>query len=110
VVRRIVSQVLEARPPVPLCLNVNIPMGRPEEIKGIKVCRQCRGYWREDFFCRQNPFGRDYFWLTGSFKNAEPDATDTDDWALAHCYVSVVPIQVDLTNHEQVTSIGGILR
>jgi 5'-nucleotidase len=109
VVREIISGILEARPPVPLCLNVNIPAGHPDEIKGIKVCRQCRGFWREDFFCRRNPLGRDYFWLTGSFKNAEPDATDTDEWALAHGYVSVVPIQVDLTDHRQVASLGKFL-
>jgi 5'-nucleotidase len=109
IVREIIAGILDALPPVPLCLNVNIPVGRPEDLKGIKVCRQCRGFWREDFFCRQNPLGRDYFWLTGSFKNAEPDATDTDEWALAHNYVSVVPIQVDLTDHKQVTSLGKIL-
>ncbi len=109
ITREIVEGILTAKPPVPLCLNVNIPVGRPEDIKGIKVCRQCRGHWREEFFCRQNPFGRDYYWLTGAFKNAEPRATDTDEWALAHGYASVVPIQVDLTNHEQLAPLGKIL-
>jgi 5'-nucleotidase len=109
VVHKIVAAILESRPPVPLCLNVNIPVARPDEIRGIRVCRQCLGYWREEFFCRKNPFGRDYFWLTGDFKNAEPDASDTDEWALAHNYVSVVPIQVDLTNHEQLTPLANIL-
>ncbi len=109
VAAEIVAGILESKPPVPLCLNVNVPVARPEDIKGIKVCRQCRGHWREEFFCRKNPLGRDYFWLTGAFKNAEPDATDTDEWALAHGYVSVVPIQVDLTDHAQVASLGKIL-
>ncbi len=107
--RRIVGGILEARPEVPLCLNVNVPVGRPEEIRGVRVCRQCRGHWREEFFCRRNPWGRDYYWLTGEFKNAEPDATDTDEWALANGYVSVVPIQVDLTNHEQIAPLGAVL-
>jgi 5'-nucleotidase len=109
VAHEIVKGILEANPPVPLCLNVNVPVARPEDIKGIKVCRQCRGYWREEFFCRKNPWGRDYFWLTGSFNNSEPDAVDTDDWALAHGYVSVVPIQVDLTDHKQLTPLSKIL-
>lgn len=109
VARQIVEGILESKPAVPLCLNVNVPVARPEDIKGIKVCRQCRGYWREEFFCRKNPLGRDYFWLTGAFKNAEPDATDTDEWALAHGYVSVVPIQVDLTDHRQLAPLGKIL-
>ncbi len=107
--REIISDIIENRPAVPLCLNVNIPVGRPHEIKGIKVCRQCRGYWREEFFCRKDPRGKDYFWLTGEFQNAEPEARDTDEWALANMYVSVVPIQVDLTNHAQVASLGAVL-
>jgi 5'-nucleotidase len=107
--REIVERILAEKPAVPLCLNVNIPVGRPEEIKGIRVCRQCKGYWREDFFCRTSPFGRNYFWLTGSFKNSEPDATDTDAWALANGYVSVVPIQVDLTSHAQIAPLGKVL-
>lgn len=109
VAHEIVGRILESRPPAPLCLNVNIPVGRPEDIKGIKVCRQCRGYWREDFFNRRSPFGREYFWLTGSFKNAEPEATDTDARALEHGYVSVVPVQVDLTDHTRIAPLGAIL-
>jgi 5'-nucleotidase len=109
VARRVVEGILTGKPAVPLCLNVNIPVGRPEDIKGLRVCRQCRGYWREEFFCRQNPLGRDYYWLTGAFQNAEPNATDTDEWALANGYASIVPIQVDLTNHAQLSPLGAIL-
>ncbi len=109
IVQRIAGAILEHKPALPLCLNVNIPVGRPEDLAGIKVCRQCRGYWKEEFFIRKNPAGRDYFWLTGDFQNHEPDATDTDEWALAHGFVSVVPIQIDLTNHAQVTSLGKFL-
>lgn len=104
--RRIIANILESKPELPLCLNVNIPVGKPSELKGIRVCRQCKGYWREEFFCRQDPRGKDYFWLTGAFQNAEPAATDTDEWALANGYVSVVPIQVDLTDSGQVSSLG----
>jgi 5'-nucleotidase len=109
VAAQVVSSILESKPATPLCLNVNVPVARPEDIKGIRVCRQCRGHWREDFFCRQNPWGRDYYWLTGRFQNAEPNATDTDEWALAHGYASIVPIQVDLTNHTQLAPLGKIL-
>ena len=71
------------------------------EIKGIKACRQNRGFWREEFERRQDPRGQDYYWLTGYFHNTEPGAQDTDEWALDHGYVSIVPIQVDLTNYRQ---------
>ncbi|MDR0907005.1 MAG: 5'/3'-nucleotidase SurE [Rikenellaceae bacterium] len=105
-VSRIAGAVLDARPALPLCLNVNIPVGRPSEIKGAKVCRQARGAWREGFLQRQDPRGKEYFWLTGEFQDAEPEATDTDQWALTHGYVSIVPIQVDLTNHSQLAPLS----
>jgi 5'-nucleotidase len=105
-VGQIVGAVLKARPALPLCLNVNIPVGRPDQIRGVKVCRQARGSWREGFFRRQDPRGKEYFWLTGEFHNAEPDATDTDQWALTHGYVSVVPVQVDLTDYGQLAPLG----
>ena len=85
----------------PLCLNVNVPNLPAEQIRGIMPCRQNRGYWREVFERRQDPRGHDYYWLCGYFENPEPEATDTDEWALKNGYVSVVPIQVDLTNYEQ---------
>ena len=85
----------------PLCLNVNVPNLPAEQIRGIMPCRQNRGYWREVFERRQDPRGHDYYWLCGYFENTEPEATDTDEWALKNGYVSVVPIQVDLTNYEQ---------
>lgn len=108
VAREICSRILESKPALPLCLNVNIPRLRPEQIKGTRVCRQCRGYWKEEFFVRKNPAGRDYFWLTGEFLNHEPQAQDTDEWALANGYVAIVPVQIDLTDHRQVSSLGGI--
>ncbi len=91
---------------LPMCLNVNIPAGPAQEIKGIRVCRQNKGYWREEFERRTDPHGRDYYWLTGNFFNQEEHATDTDEYALAHGYVSVVPIQIDLTHYSQLDSLG----
>lgn len=105
---RIIGRVLHAGI-APLCLNVNVPKGKPDEIKGMRVCRQNRGYWREEFFCRQDPRGKDYYWLCGSFFNQEPQAEDTDEWALAHGYVSVVPIQVDLTNYARMKQLKELL-
>ena len=99
---QMIGQILEKPIELPLCLNVNIPIGRPEEIKGVRVCRQSKGYWKEEFYCRKDPRGRDYYWLTGNFQNDEPDAPDTDEWALKHGYISVVPIQVDMTDYQQI--------
>jgi len=85
--------------PEGICLNVNIPSMPESEIKGIKICRQAKGNWREEFEKRKDPMGRTYYWLTGLFQNQEPEACDTDEWALANGFVSVVPVSVDMTAH-----------
>jgi 5'-nucleotidase len=78
-------------------LNVNIPYLTIDKIKGIRMCRQTMGYWQEEFERRTDPSGRDYYWLTGQFFNHEPDAADTDEWALKNNYIAVVPIRTDMT-------------
>ena len=108
--RRIVGEVLARNRQLPLCLNVNVPAGRPETIRGMRLCRQNRGFWREEFYRREDPRGRAYYWLTGDFVNAEPEAEDTDEWALAHGYVSVVPVQVDMTDYGQLEALRSVLR
>ena len=66
---------------------------------------QNRGFWREEFYRHEDPRGREYFWLTGEFVNGEPEATDTDEWALTNKYVAVVPVQVDLTDYRQLKNL-----
>lgn len=97
---RIVMKKLASEPlPAGVCLNVNIPATEREKIKGIRICRQSRGNWKEEFEKRKDPMGKTYYWLTGFFNNHEPDSVDTDEWALANNYVSVVPVSVDMTAH-----------
>lgn len=102
--------MLEHPAPLPLCLNVNIPAGAPETIRGIRVCRQAQGLWREQFVCRQDPHGRDYLWLTGEFVNDEHGAEETDEWALTHGYVSVQPVQADQTDYRRMEEMRRLLR
>lgn len=99
--REIIKSVLERNSNPRLCLNVNIPDLPLSEIKGVKVCRQTKGFWREDFTKRHAPDGREYYWLIGAFTNEEPHAEDNDEWALANGYVAVVPVKVDLTDYRQ---------
>ena len=101
-IQSIIGLVLENSLPNEICLNVNIPNGA---IKGVKICRQALGYWREEFEPRQDKNGSTGYWLTGEFVNQEPDAEDTDDWALANGYVSIVPTTVDLSNKEYINAI-----
>jgi 5'-nucleotidase len=99
-IRLIVKNALKHGINPDTCLNVNIPKLPFEEIKGIRVCRQNKGVWREEFDKRRDPNNREYYWLTGEFYNLEPEAEDTDEWALHHQYISIVPVQVDLTAYK----------
>lgn len=96
--RRIVELTLKKTLDKHLVLNVNIPAVKEELIKGIKICRQAYAKYEEDFLERKDPGGKKYYWLTGKFKNMDK-GTDTDVWALKNNYVSVVPVQFDLTNY-----------
>lgn len=100
--RKIIAQILENGLAHNSLLNVNIPKGK---MNGIKVCRQANAKWEEEFDKRQDPHGRDYYWLTGKFVNKDK-GQDTDEWALAHGYVSVVPVQFDLTAHHGIKFIN----
>ncbi|MDR1416680.1 MAG: 5'/3'-nucleotidase SurE [Prevotellaceae bacterium] len=84
-----------------ICLNVNVPALPLQEIKGVKFCRQANGTWEEGYDQRADPYGGKYFWLSGRYSNNEPDATDTDEWALSNGYVSVVPVQPDMTSYKE---------
>jgi 5'-nucleotidase len=97
--RLIVEQVLNKKLDKHLCLNVNIPAMPPNLIKGFKVCRQAYAKYEEDFDERADPHGKKYYWLTGEFVNFDK-GKDTDVWALKNGYVSVVPVQFDLTNYQ----------
>lgn len=98
-IEKIIEQTLKNKMPKGVCLNVNIPKLTADVIKGIKVVRQAKANWVERFDERKDPYGREYYWLTGEFVNFEPEALDTDEWALSNGYISVVPTQADLTAH-----------
>ena len=103
--RMVAKQILDHGMPPATLLNVNVPNLPLAEIKGVKVCRQANAKWEEEYIQRQDPFGRDYYWLTGKFVNHD-QGTDTDEWALANDYVSIVPVQYDLTAHHGISHIN----
>ena len=107
-VRTIVRAVLENGLPDNVALNVNIPRLPFAEIKGMRVCRQARARWMDSFDKRVDPRGRPYWWLTGIFE-CENAPTDSDEWALANGYVSVVPVKPDFTCHEAAEQIAQLL-
>ena len=91
--------------PKGVVLNVNIPSVRKSDIKGVKICRQAMAYWIEEFDKRKNPFGQEYYWLTGKFIN-EDLGEDTDEWALNNNFISIVPVKFDLTAHHAIKGLN----
>ncbi len=102
---KVITQVLKYGLEDNTLLNVNVPKVKLEELEGIKICRQAMAKWEEEFDARKDPHGREYYWLTGKFVNNDK-GEDTDEWALAHKYVSVVPVQYDLTAHQGIAFIN----
>lgn len=96
-VDKVVSYVLERGLPKDVCLNVNFP--EVSSLRGVRVCRMSRGQWTNEWVSAHHPRTEGYFWLAGDFENLEPEATDTDCWALAQGYAAITPIQLDLTAH-----------
>jgi 5'-nucleotidase len=104
-VKQITMEVLTNKLPEGVVLNVNIPKLSKNDIKGIKICRQAKAIWEERFDKRQTPMGKDYYWLSGEFVNLDK-GEDTDEWALANGYISIVPVQYDLTAHHAIQTLN----
>lgn len=98
-IKVIASQVLANGLQPGTLLNINFPKGA--DIKGIKICRQANAKWAEEFDERVDPNKRNYYWLTGVFQNYD-NGQDTDVWALENGYVSMVPVQFDMTAHHAI--------
>ena len=104
-IKNICAKVLANKLPDGICLNVNFPKLPKEEIKGLKICRQAKAMWEEKFDKRKTPQGKDYYWLTGEFVNQDK-GEDTDEWALQNGYISVVPVQFDMTAHHAIQQLN----
>ncbi|MET0637101.1 MAG: 5'/3'-nucleotidase SurE [Chitinophagaceae bacterium] len=96
--RIIVEKMLKTKLEKHTVLNVNIPALPVELVKGIRICKQAYAKYEEDFVERTDPTGRKYYWLTGEFVNFDK-GKDTDVYALANGYVSIVPVQFDMTHY-----------
>lgn len=90
-----------------MLLNVNIPKMGVDQIKGIKICRQSKAGWKEEFQEGVDPRGQKYYWLTGTFVHDDP-GTD-DDWtALESGFVTVVPVSSDMTDYQAIVSLESL--
>lgn len=105
IAKKTARNILENGLPKGVLLNVNIPKIKKDELKGIRICRQALAKWEEDFDERKDPNGKPYFWLTGKFVNYD-NGNDTDEWALENGFVSIVPVQFDLTAHNAIAYLN----
>ncbi|MCK9159333.1 MAG: 5'/3'-nucleotidase SurE [Bacteroidaceae bacterium] len=94
-IRKITSMILKSGLPPLVCLNVNFP--DIKEFNGVRVCEQAKGIWTKEWESCQRGVDANYFWLSGSFTDKEPDNEKSDHWALEHGYVAITPTTVDVT-------------
>ncbi len=104
-IEKIITKVLENGLGQGTSLNVNFPVVEAEPIKGVKICRTAVGFWAEEFIPANHPHNKPVFWLSGGFTNLEPDAEDTDDFAIQSNYVSVTPVKVDFTDYKSIKQL-----
>jgi 5'-nucleotidase len=104
VARKIAQRVLKGGLTPGLLLNVNIPDLAFTDIKGMMITRQAKSKWEESFAERTDPFNRTYYWLSGKFINLDSGET-TDVYAVENGWVSITPIQHDLTAYSALESL-----
>jgi 5'-nucleotidase len=82
---------------------VNFP--DTDKFKGVRICRMAYGTWYDEAVKQRHPRGYDYWWMVGKYKNDEPEAEDTDNWAVNHGYIAVTPTKIDVTAYEAMESL-----
>lgn len=99
-IRKIVRKVLDDGLPKGVCLNVNFPV--VDQFKGVRICRMALGTWDNEVVKCRHPRGYDYWWMVGRYTNDEPEAENTDNWALRHGYIAITPTKIDITSYEMI--------
>lgn len=102
VARKLASKVLEEGLPKGICLNVNVPSGK---VDGIRITTQTQGKWVNEYHRSKDGIENEVFWMTGNFENWETDNDNSDEWALANGYASVVPVKIDMTAHDLISEL-----
>jgi 5'-nucleotidase len=104
-VREMTLRVLDEGLPKGACLNINFPKGG--DYAGVKVCRMAYGTWYNETEQHHHSRGYDYWWMIGHYRNDEPEAEDTDKWALENGYIAITPTTIDVTAYEAMDQIKG---
>jgi 5'-nucleotidase len=102
---RLVKLVLERGLPPDTFLNVNVPAVPQDEIAGVRITRLGKRVYRDTLVERQDPRGRNYYWIGGEPPSGVPEE-GTDIWALANSYVSITPLHLDMTQYQMMEELG----
>ena len=103
--RKVVQQVIENALPQEILLNVNIPSLSDDKIRGISITRQGLRVYHSRLDERTDPRGKPYYWIGGDAPTGVPER-GTDVGALAEGYVSVTPLQLDMTAYKSLTDLS----
>jgi 5'-nucleotidase len=98
---KLAKLVMQKGLPRGVLLNVNIPAVPEREIKGVRVTRQGKTQWNDTFEVRRDPINRQFYWLTGSLDVVDT-SDDTDHVSVEKNYISITPIQYDLTDYPMI--------
>jgi 5'-nucleotidase len=111
-VRQFTQQVLDHGLPRGVCLNINFPLlhesGEYSNYRGVRICRMAYGTWGNEVTKFRHPRGYDYWWMVGFYTNDEPEAEDTDNWALQHGFIAITPTRMDVTAYEAMDSLKSV--
>jgi 5'-nucleotidase len=99
VARRVAEKVMADGLPDGVVLNVNVPYRKEAELKGYMITRQGLRVYRDALDQRIDPRGKPYYWIGGEAPTGVAEE-GTDFGALAEGYVSITPLQLDLTNYK----------
>jgi len=103
---QVVKKVAETSLPEGVFLNVNIPCLKEGELKGFMLTRQGLRLYHDVLDCRKDPRGQSYYWIGGDFPTGVAE-DGTDFGALAAGYVSITPLQLDLTAYKALEKLRG---
>jgi 5'-nucleotidase len=101
---RAVRSVLRRSLPTGILLNINIPSLPEEKIRGVRITKQGLRVYRDELVTRMDPRGKPYYWIGGGPPEGVLEE-DTDFWAVSKGYISVTPVQLDLTAYGAVQAM-----
>ncbi len=99
VAERLAQRVLSTGLPRDTFLNVNVPNVPLAQLQGVRLTRLGTRIYRDELVTRQDPYGNSYYWIGGHPPLGKVEEEGTDVWAVAHRFVSITPVQMDMTHH-----------